>query len=90
MQEHITNLCEQLEAQTEINTNLINEIKMSHSRIAMLVDRVMNLEHYIGLRKHTFAKPNQTRQYDFMALHTDIAQNKRPETLHYKHHSKVE
>ena len=58
-----------------------NEIVSAHARIRNLIDRTMNLEHYIGLRSHSF-NGDYTRQYDFQQISKDFKKGERPQTLY--------
>jgi len=57
------------------------EVNGAHERIRNLIDRVMNLEHYIGLRSHSFGG-NYIRQYDFHQISKDLKKEERPQTLY--------
>lgn len=57
------------------------EVNGAHERIRNLIDRVMNLEHYIGLRSHSF-EGDYIRQYDFQQIVKDLKKEERPQTLY--------
>jgi hypothetical protein len=59
------------------------EITAAHKRIENLVERIMNLEHYSGLRSHSFDFPFK-RQYDFNQVQSDVKLGKRPASLYQR------
>ena len=64
-----------------------NEVNGAHERIRNLIDRVMNLEHYIGLRSHSF-DGGYIRQYDFQQISKDLKKGERPQTLYRRKKSR--
>lgn len=51
----------------------------AHDRIDQVNLRTANIEHYIGMRSHSFE--NGGRMWNYMQIHKDINANKRPQSL---------
>ena len=60
--------------------DLKKEVSDAHSRIENLKERLMNVEHYLGLRSHTFA--GYRRQYNFHQIKEDMVYRNRPLSIH--------
>jgi hypothetical protein len=65
---------------------LLKEVEDAHLRIEGLKERIMNLEHYIGLRSHSF--DGYRRQYDFHQIKKDMVYRNRPQSLFEKRKAK--
>ena len=59
--------------------DLKKEVSDAHNRIEGLKERIMNLEHYLGLRSHTF--DGYRRQYNFHQIKEDMVYRNRPQSL---------
>lgn len=55
------------------------EAVKSHDRIDQANLRVANIEHYIGMRSHSFNDGG--RMWNYMQLHKDIKNGQRPQSL---------
>lgn len=55
------------------------ETAKAHNRIDQVNLRTANIEHYIGMRSHSF--DDGGRMWNYMQLHRDIKANKRPQSL---------
>lgn len=51
----------------------------AHDRIDQANLRTANIEHYTGMRSHSFE--NGGRMWNYMQMHKDIAQGLRPQSL---------
>ncbi|WP_165735047.1 hypothetical protein [Pseudoalteromonas sp. C8] len=51
----------------------------AHDRIDQANLRTANIEHYTGMRSHSFE--NGGRMWNYMQMHRDIANSKRPQSL---------
>ena len=59
--------------------DLKKEIQEAHNRIEGLKERLMNVEHYLGLRSHSFE--GYRRQYNFHQIKQDMVYRNRPQSL---------
>lgn len=77
LEEAITELQGQVRALAR-NTN------KAHNRIDQANLRTANIEHYTGMRSHSFEKGG--RMWDYMQIHKDIASGTRPKSLFVTKH----
>jgi len=71
-------------AQDSALSELLSETEMLHKRLKMTNERIMQVEHYIGLRSHSF-QPGQ-RMWDYHQIAKDLSSELacRPESIHAK------
>lgn len=62
--------------------SLVTEIKDAHKRITFVTERIMQIENYLGLRKHEFSNAKYQQKYVYNQIKKDIKENKEPETIH--------
>lgn len=66
----------QLQSQVRL---MATETRKAHDRIDQVNLRTANIEHYAGMRSHSFEDGG--RMWDYMQLHRDIKANRRPKSL---------
>lgn len=56
--------------------------KLLHNRVNLSNTRISHIEHYLGLRKHSFV--DGERMWDFQQVTRDVSLKERPKSRFYK------
>ncbi len=59
-----------------------------HSRLTLMNTRISHLEHYLGLRKHSFASSDEL--WKFFQARDDIQKGRRPVSAFHEAHNAVQ
>ena len=71
---------------TNIAKEALTEAKAKHTRMSNIIDRIREIEHYLGLRHHH--SKEEPQQYKFRQVGEDVTENKRPQSMYYKNNLK--
>lgn len=62
---------------------LLIDTETAHKRLNMVNERLANIEHYLGLRRHDHTKIDL--RWRFMQAQADLKNEDRPKELFFKH-----
>ncbi|MCL1142960.1 hypothetical protein [Shewanella gaetbuli] len=62
-------------------TLLETAVKRAHERLDLTNQRICHIEHYLGLRHHSFAPSEDA--WDFYQVRNDVQKGKRPESKYF-------
>ena len=71
---------------TNIAQEALSEAQGEHERIDNVIDRIKEMEHYLGLRHHHTEELPQ--EYMFRQVQNDVSEDIRPQSHYYKNNLK--